>query len=62
MAPTKFVFFQLNLDDLHNQPLSFSSKSGVNFINILGTTLYQYFCAKKLHSPNVTREKLCKAL
>jgi hypothetical protein len=31
---------------------------GVDFTNIL----HKYFCAKKLQSQNLTREKLCKAL
>jgi hypothetical protein len=35
---------------------------GVNFINILPSLLRQYFCAKKLQSKNVTREKRRKAL
>jgi len=37
-------------------------KPGVNFIINLRTTFAPIFYAKKLHSQNVTREKLRKAL
>ncbi len=36
--------------------------TGVNFMNIYLNLLHQYFCAKKVQSQNVTREKLRKAL
>ncbi len=39
-----------------------ASAPGVNFINILHTTLVPIFLHQKLQSQNVTREKLCKAL